>query len=100
MLLQDSDMCCTYIYRRAESDIRSHYPCDGINIEKGVMSIILHQTVIKKIGNILQFLGGGSVTTVSQSTKDNLLRPSTNIFAMWCSVCAFIYSEYSSGASI
>lgn len=93
-------MCCTYIYRRAESGSRSYYACDGINIAKGVTSIILHQAVIKKIGRILQFLGGGSVTTVSQSTKDNLLRPSTNIFPVLYSVCAFIYSEYISDASI
>lgn len=100
MLLQDPDVCCAHIYRRAESDIRSHHPCDAINIEKAVMSIILQQTVIKKIGNSLHFLGGGSVNTVIQSTRDNLLRPSTNIFPVLYSVCLFIYSEYSSGASI
>lgn len=98
MVLQDPDMCCTYIYRRAESDIRSYYPCDGINIVKGVMSVILHQTAIKKIGNSLQFLGGSSITTASQSTKANLLKPSTNIFPVLCSVCVFIYSEYGSDA--
>lgn len=64
------------------------------------MAIILYQTVIKKIGNSLQFLGRGSVTTVSQSTKDNPLRQSTNIFPVLYSVCAFIYSEHSSGVSI
>jgi len=93
-------MCCTYIYRRAESDISSYYPCDRINIVKVVKSRILHQTVIKKIGNSLQFLGGNSVTTVSQSSKDNLLKPSTNIFPVLYSVCVFINAEHSSGGCI
>lgn len=100
MFLQDPVMRVTYICRRAESGIRSHYPYDGINIEKGVMPMIPHQAVIKKIGNSLQFLGGGSVNIVSQSIKDNILRQSTNIFPVLYSVCVFIYSEYNSSASI
>lgn len=83
-------MYCTHIYKRAESDIRSHYPCDGINTEMGVMSMILHQTVIKKIGKSMQFLSGGSITVVRQSSKENFLRPSTNIFPVLFSACVFI----------
>lgn len=78
-------MRCTCIYRRAESDIGSHYECDGINIEKEITFTkfsqkILHQTLTKTIGNSLQFLGGGRVATASQTVKDELLGPSTNVF--------------------
>lgn len=54
------------------------------------MSVILHQTVTKKIGKSLLFLGGGSVAAVRQSTKENLLRSPTNIFLDVQCLCIYL----------